>query len=61
MKITMLVSFSGKFDGEVIGPFTKGKDYEVEYDLAERLINSSMAEMWQEPVVTTFTDIAEAK
>lgn len=51
MKITSLVHFSGTFDGVKIGPFVEGKDCEVELNLAQRLINSSMAVEWSEPVV----------
>lgn len=51
MKITMLVSFNGVFDGERIGPFVAGQDYEVSLSLADRFIRSSMAVEYIEPVL----------
>lgn len=61
MKITMLVSFSGTFDGVKIGPFVAGKDYTVDADLADRFINSDMAVEWSEPVVEVIEETAQVE
>jgi hypothetical protein len=51
MKITMLVSFNGVFDGDRVGPFVGGQHYDVDLSLADRFIRSSMAVEYVEPIL----------
>lgn len=44
MKIKMLVHVNGKVNGERMGPYVKGHEYDLEQDRADLFIGSAMAE-----------------